>query len=111
MEQTHLQPVEIRRLSPVEVLVLWNDGHESRFGSELLRKQCPCADCEVQRSSTSKNKLRILANPTIDPVSIQQISMVGTYAIHFAFSDGHTTGIYPYDHLRQICPCSQCAES
>jgi DUF971 family protein len=34
---------------------------------------------------------------------------VGNYAINIAFSDGHSTGIYSYDHLRSICPCPDCA--
>jgi DUF971 family protein len=29
---------------------------------------------------------------------------VGNYAISIAFSDGHGTGIYRYDFLRQLCP-------
>ncbi|MEK7316525.1 MAG: gamma-butyrobetaine hydroxylase-like domain-containing protein, partial [Candidatus Eisenbacteria bacterium] len=33
---------------------------------------------------------------------------VGQYALHFDWSDGHTTGIYSYDYLRRICPCDAC---
>ena len=36
---------------------------------------------------------------------------VGNYAIQLTFSDGHSTGIYSYDHLRTICPCATCAQS
>ena len=35
--------------------------------------------------------------------------MVGRYAISFAWSDGHDTGIYPYDYLLQMCECEACA--
>jgi DUF971 family protein len=34
---------------------------------------------------------------------------VGSYAISISFTDGHSTGIYSYEHLRAICPCSECA--
>jgi DUF971 family protein len=37
-----------------------------------------------------------------------QITAVGRYAISIAWSDGHTTGIYSYETLRQICPCESC---
>jgi DUF971 family protein len=35
-------------------------------------------------------------------------SMVGLYAIAFAWSDGHNTGIYPYDFLLGLCECEKC---
>jgi DUF971 family protein len=38
-------------------------------------------------------------------------TQVGNYAIQISFSDGHSTGIYSYDHLRSICPCAECANS
>jgi DUF971 family protein len=39
----------------------------------------------------------------------QSAHAVGQYAIQISFSDGHSTGIYSYDHLRSICPCAECA--
>ena len=33
---------------------------------------------------------------------------VGRYAVRFLWADGHTTGIYSFDHLREICPCPEC---
>jgi DUF971 family protein len=35
--------------------------------------------------------------------------IVGNYALHFDWSDGHTTGIYSFDYLRRICPCPACS--
>jgi DUF971 family protein len=32
------------------------------------------------------------------------IEPVGNYAISIAWSDGHSTGIYRFDFLREICP-------
>jgi len=36
------------------------------------------------------------------------IVAVGQYAIRLAWSDGHASGVYSYDYLRRICPCSKC---
>jgi DUF971 family protein len=36
------------------------------------------------------------------------IRAVGNYAIEFRWQDGHSTGIYSYDYLRALCPCSAC---
>jgi DUF971 family protein len=35
---------------------------------------------------------------------------VGHYAIQLDFSDGHSTGIFSFDHLREICPCPACQQ-
>ena len=34
---------------------------------------------------------------------------VGRYAVGFKWGDGHASGIYTFDYLRKICPCSACA--
>ena len=36
------------------------------------------------------------------------VEPVGSYAFKIYWSDGHSTGIYSYDHLRKICPCPEC---
>jgi DUF971 family protein len=41
----------------------------------------------------------------------QAATQIGSYAIQISFTDGHSTGIYSYDHLRTICPCPSCAQS
>ena len=41
-------------------------------------------------------------------MTVEAIKPVGNYAISLAFSDGHATGIYRYDFLREICPCERC---
>jgi DUF971 family protein len=53
--------------------------------------------------------------PILDPARVPEdvypleIRYVGRYALHFAWSDGHATGIYPFELLRSICPCGACA--
>jgi DUF971 family protein len=36
------------------------------------------------------------------------VEPVGSYAIRINWSDGHSSGIYSYDHFRNICPCAAC---
>jgi DUF971 family protein len=36
------------------------------------------------------------------------VEPVGNYAIRINWSDGHSSGIYSYDHFREICPCDEC---
>jgi DUF971 family protein len=28
--------------------------------------------------------------------------------LQIQFSDGHATGIYSFEHLRELCPCEKC---
>ena len=34
---------------------------------------------------------------------------VGNYALQIEFTDGHSTGIFSFTYLREICPCPACA--
>lgn len=43
-------------------------------------------------------------------VFAEKYSMVGRYAIAFAWSDGHSSGIYSYEYLLEMCECDSCAE-
>jgi len=100
----YLAPTLVKRVSPTRTDVTWNDGHFSSYPSWYLRENCPCASCveeftgvrRIPEGSISGNLERV----TVDPV--------GNYALHFGWNDGHSTGIYTFDFLRKLCPCSQC---
>lgn len=94
---------EVKRLPEERTLRLtWNDGHVASYGFDYLRAWCPCAGCQGH----SGMKIRYLPAP--GPVDAEVVKPVGHYAVSIAFSDGHATGIYRYDFLRQICPCGAC---
>jgi ATP-binding protein involved in chromosome partitioning len=87
------------------VTILWDEaGHAGRYGARDLRLACPCAECCEEMTR------RPLLDPASVPADVRvlEIRLVGAYAVHFAFSDGHTTGIYPWDYLLGLCPCEQC---
>lgn len=90
----------------------WKGGHRSEYALAYLRDECPCATCtgahgtEPQKSNYSKPaELFPLYKPTLKMVTVEP---VGSYAIRIEWSDGHSTGIYSFDHLRRICPCAEC---
>lgn len=100
--------------------VKWKDGHRSTFLYAYLRDQCPCATC-TEKSGTSQG----LGAPTSDPplptslpilgpsgpLKPKRAELVGHYALQIFWSDDHSTGIYTFDYLREICPCSKCASN
>jgi DUF971 family protein len=96
-----------------EVHIRWRDGHESVYGFDLLRKECPCATCNDQRSKPAGPgglSLTVLSGPILRTGEIQvtEVKPVGRYAINFVWSDGHDSGIYSYSFLRGACPCPIC---
>lgn len=100
----YLMPTIVKRVSPTQTDITWNDGHFSSYPSWYLRENCPCASCVDEFSG----KRRLAAGSI--PLTLERVDVgtVGNYALHFAWSDGHSTGIYTFDHLRRICPCAQC---
>ena len=94
-------PVVIDRSSETEALIEWGDGHRCRLSAGALRRACACAGCVDEVTG------RHLLDPDSLPADLKILaaSTVGRYAVTFAFSDGHGTGIYTFERLRALCPC------
>jgi DUF971 family protein len=96
------------RVEPTEdgqrLRIVWRDGHVSEYAPRRLRLACPCAGCVEEMTG------RPLLNPADVPEDImpEAIEYVGRYALRFRWSDGHDTGLYPWDLLRRLCPCEEC---
>jgi DUF971 family protein len=90
------------------VEVTWSDGHESRYDFPYLRDHCPCALCNDEREKSVKTPTSTVL-PMFKPrVTARSAAPVGNYAIQIQYSDGHATGIYSFECLREICPCEAC---
>lgn len=100
-------PYAIRRLEDGAVVeIQWEErGHVGRYPARDLRLACRCATCREEMTD----------RPILDPGSVPaelralNLKLVGGYAVQFSWSDGHDTGIYPWEYLLAICPCPDCA--
>lgn len=99
-------PLEIASLKNEGIRIKWADGHAAVYPAPYLREQCQCASC-VDEWSGEK---RITASQIPEDIHSSLIETKGRYAISIHWSDGHDTGIYPFDYLRKICPCHQCVQ-
>lgn len=89
---------------PEGFYVTWDDGHESVYPSRYLRGMCGCAVCVAEWTGERKVTEEMVAAD----VHALGVQAMGNYAIQISWSDGHQTGIYPFERLRGICPCPQC---
>ncbi|HXF95023.1 MAG TPA: DUF971 domain-containing protein [Gemmatimonadales bacterium] len=91
----------ISRANRWDVRIRWSDGHEAVYPADYLRRACCCAVC-----------LEGGLAPADIPADVHplEIRAVGNYAIRFAWSDGHTAGVYPFGYLRALCPCPDCRQ-
>ena len=110
--------VKIHVKNGTGVDITWTDGHASHYEFAYLRDECPCATCNDAREK--KAALGDVASPLKSSPALpmfkpkpraQAATVVGNYAVQISFTDGHSTGIYSYDHLRNICPCAECAQA
>jgi DUF971 family protein len=90
-------PTDITAMDRGRVLeVGFDDGQVIRLTAEKLRVESPSA--EVQGHSPSQ-KRTITGKATVAIVAIEP---VGNYAIKIVFDDGHDTGLFTWDYLRQL---------
>jgi len=104
-----MMPKKVKQISSTELAVEWNDGHLGRHLMQTLRKCCPCASCKTD--GDSKEGLSLLPILTPGQNELRGVQAVGNYAFQLTWGDGHQTGIYSYEYLRQLCECDACAET
>ncbi len=106
------RPTEIKKIDAQTLGITWDDRHESVFNTTALREQCTCAQCQDEWTGERKllpGQLPAGRLPTaVLPVTIDS---VGLYGLKIKWSDGHATGIYTYETLRQLCQCPSCKKS
>lgn len=101
---TSSAPKSIKQVDEFTLGITWTDGHESVYAVKNLRENCPCANCIDEWSG---KKLIAPGSITID-IRPRNLKAVGLYAIQFDWNDGHDTGLYTHELLRQLCECAAC---
>ena len=101
MAATPLTPVRFDYDEPGRALVIdWSDGVTHRIGFAPLRSACPCAVCQGEMGRPGRFDIRPQLDPGEDELA--DISLVGLYGLNTVWADGHNTGIYTYEALREL---------
>jgi DUF971 family protein len=98
------QPIKLELIAGGQLRIAWSDGVVREYSVRELRDKCPCATCREQRAAPPPpiTQLPILSAAETQPLSITAMTPVGRYAYSIDFSDGHNTGIYTLDSLREF---------
>ncbi len=97
-----VKPKNIETVNNI-LAIVWEDGHESYFDFETLRRACPCAMCKGETNVMVEYKP---PPQKLTPASFELRSWqyVGGYAIQPQWDDGHASGILSFQYLRDLDP-------
>ena len=92
-------PIAVNPLSATEIRIDWSTGERFALPYIDLRFECPCAVCVDEKTG-----VRVIKRESIRPnIQVLAAQVVGRYAIQFNWNDGHSTGIYHFETLHEIC--------
>jgi len=94
-----IEPREISQESNTKVRITWADERTCDYEAVTLRRACPCAQCVNEWTGQRTLKPEAVS----EEVEIKDLTIVGRYALNFRWSDGHETGIYSFQYLRDLC--------
>lgn len=85
--------------------IQWSNGQTQQVSARALRAICPCATCrekaEASQQKPQPQQLRILTDAEWQPLRVVRMSPAGSYAYLVEFSDGHRSGVFPFELLHR----------
>jgi DUF971 family protein len=97
-----MTPKQIKIFEKKKLQIVWNDGNESKIDLKYLRDECPCASCKGETVLMKTYRPAKPTTTTPEMYKINNIETIGGYAIQITWKDGHNTGIYTWDYLKQL---------
>lgn len=81
-----------------KITLRWQDGKEIWVNNFELRLSCRCATCIDEMSGR-----QILEKKDVIPdIKAEEVRPLGNYAVSIKWNDGHSTGIYSYEHIKEL---------
>ncbi len=86
--------------------IIWDDDHTCQYPLSELREACPCVECRGghQFMGMAHAPDNLLDLKPARSYTMTGLEMVGNYALQPVWDDGHSTGIYTWEYLKQLCP-------
>lgn len=96
-----MRPLDMQHIGN-ELAVRWDDGEESFIPLERLRRACPCAGCRGEVDVLGKLHKGLENALSPEAFELVELATVGMYGIQPRWADGHTSGIFSFDYLREV---------
>ncbi len=96
-----LFPLSLKVEGGDRLAIEWNDSVRHVLTWATLRKNCPCAGCRTEREKPPP-LFPIIKPEEAQPSKPRSIEPVGRYAYQIHWNDGHDSGIYTFEVLRQL---------
>ena len=81
------------------LFIEWSDNKANKIKLSNLRKNCPCAVCAAENDEQGEKYIPLYSG---DQLKVTEIKIVGHYAVSISWKDGHNTGIYEFEQLRDL---------
>jgi len=101
MEQT-IPPPEHLAVIGEELAVRWPDGTEDFIRMDFLRSRSPSAENMGETDLTGRVIYAGDGKTDFSGIGVTGWTVMGGYAIQFQFSDGHNTGLYSFQYLKEL---------
>lgn len=98
----NIYPTQIKKTENNSLSIKWSDDKISEISLTKLRDECPCVNCKGE--SVIFESYIPIKSPfkAVGFYEIDAIETVGNYAISIRWKDGHGTGIFSWDILRNL---------
>ena len=93
-----MKPTKIKIIDN-NLSINWSNNSASVISLKYLRDECPCASCKGETILWRTYKPSSLPVFHAEMYKIENLQMVGGYAIQISWKDGHNTVIYSWEYL------------
>jgi len=97
-----MSPQQVKILKKDKLKITWEDSTETILSLKYMRDECPCAGCKGETILLKTYRPPAPKVITPEMYQVKNLEVVGDYAIQVTWKDGHNTGIYSWDYIKQL---------
>ena len=97
----HMQLLDLQLIG-AELALKWKADTEQFVPLQSLRLACPCASCAGETDVMGNVAKGPEMKFTDSSFRIKQIQPIGGYAFQIFWDDGHSSGFYSIEYLREV---------
>lgn len=97
-----MKPKQIKIEDGKHLVITWQDETKDKISLKYLREECPCANCKGETILLKTIRPPRQNKNIPGRYEISKIDIVGGYAIQVRWKDGHDTGIYSWEYLKEL---------